>query len=497
MILGSYAIGETQLASSLDFGLLAHSYSYLVILISDSEITSIVKLDSVDLDISVNNARKLSFTIIDSGQLGMVNPFPGYANVGNHHYLGESVVLLWNGTRIFSGTINNIEEQLPAKGDFPLILNIDCLDDSKLFDRILVNATYLNATIEEILIDIIYNKEIILDHFFRAGSTINELEFITTGGIAYFLIDEITFEYKTIKQCIDELCNRAGLLWRMDPYKSLQVFSTYTERTPFDIGDSDQENYKNLKCNRSLDRYRNVQWVRAGRDTGGNVVKSFVGDGIKRTFVLDSKVSSIVSIKKNTVTQTVGRRGYNDEEIRYSSPGVPIPGWYQWFYDDDEDTITQNQTIDEVNNPKLLVTDTLEITYKPYFDVLVSNRNEDSIKYMMQLYTSGCGVYENLFEDSELDSEALAAEEAQNLLDQYGTESINIEFEIDQYGLLPGQKLWIYILKLNVSGWFMVTDVGISFPRNNYMKCRVVATNQLVFEGWANWWKKADAFKSY
>jgi len=501
MILGSSAIGETPLASSLDLGLLAYSDSYLVILISDEEFTSIVNLDSINLSISVNNARKLSFTIIDSGQLGMVNPFPGFADVGNHHYLGESVVLLWNGTRIFSGTIHTIEEQLPAKGDFPLILKIECLDDSKLFDRILVNATYLNSTIEEILIDIIYNKEIIWDHFFRAGSTINELEGIATGDIAYFLIDEITFDYKTIKQCIDDLCDRSGLFWRMDPYKFLQVFSVYTERTPFDIGDLEPENYRNLKCNRSLGRYRNVQWVKAGRDVGSPQVESFVGDSVKRTFVLTSKIGSFsdLVIKRNSVVQTVGRKGYNDEEIRYEY-GVPI-GWptvefYQWFVDIDEDTVVQNPTSDETYNPKLTSGDTLEITYRPYYDVLVSNRNEDSIKYVMQYYVSGCGVYENLFDDSELDSEALAIEEAQNLLDQYGAESVNIEFEIDQYGLLPGQKLAAYILKLNLNDSFMITDVGISFPKHDYMRCSVAATNQLVFEGWANWWKKADAFKS-
>lgn len=501
MILGSSAIGETPLASSHGFSLLAYSDSYLIILISGLEVTSIVNLDSINLNISVNNARELSFTIIDSGQMGMVNPFPGNSGVGNHHYLGESVVLLWNGTRIFSGTINNIEEQITPKGDFPFILNIECLDDSKVFDRILVNATYTNKDIEEILTDIIYNKEIIVDHTLRVGSTINELEGIATVDIPYFAIDEITFEYKTITQCLDELCDKSGLHWRIDPYKFLRVFSTYTEISPINIGDGGQRNYRNLKCKRSLDRYRNVQWVKAGRDAGSPQVESFVGNGTKRTFILTSKIGSFSNlvIKRNSVVQTVGRSGYADEEIRYDN-GIPI-GWPivefdQWFVDLDKDTVVQNPTIDETYNPKLTSGDTLEVTYKPYYDVIVSIRNEASIKNMMQLYTPGCGVYETIIDDSELNSEALAIEEAQNLLAQYGTESINIDFEIDQFGILPGQKIFIYIIKLNIIGQFYVTDVSISFPRNDYPRCKITATNQLVFEGWANWWKKADAFKS-
>jgi len=479
MILGSNTLSETPLASTNDFALSSYpGDSYLTILISDVDVTEMVKLDATDISISINNARELKLQLIDE--------------VATHHYQpGESVVVMWNGTRIFAGSINNINE-ISLKhgypgiwGVVPLVSDIECIYCSKVLDKIFNSETYADTTIQEIIDSIIYDE-----------TTLNSLDGISIEDsyLLDFPIDKITFDFNTISEVLDRLTQGSGLDWYVDPYKVIKIFSIYNDDASIVIGDGNK-NYRNLRFSNSLDQYRNVQWVKAGRDIADPVVESFIGDGSTTTFKVAAKIAVVPTVKKNGTTQYVGRRSYSTGEIRYSSPGVAVPGWTQWMWEEDEDTISQNPTVDDTNNPRLTSSDTLEVTYQGYYDILITRRNESQITARKAI-EGGSGIYENLAEDSTLDSEELAIEKAEKLLAQYSIINQRVEYEIDQYGQLPGQRQWILIYNHEIDGYYIISDVRIMFPRYDYIRCQVKAIAERNIEGWVGWWKRSSAFRS-
>jgi hypothetical protein len=493
MILGSCTIGSVPLASNPQSALSPYIYEYLEIYIDGVDVTNTVKIDSLEINISISDARKCTLMLVDGGGT-------------DHHYMDEVVIVRWNGTRIFGGIITNIVEQVSIGPDLPLFLSIEALDYSKILDRITIKETYEYKTAEYIVRDMIYSTEIITDHTYRSGSTIFELEGISVKPAERYAVNTIEFEHDTIVECLDALKEKTGMSWRITPHLAIELFYDFTEDAPFDVGDYSgyQKSYRNLKYTRNLDQYRNVQRVIAGKDLTTAYTETFVGDGETTEFTLAHELASPFNdydlspmapiVKINGAVVTSGDKSKVTGEIRYSSPGVPIAGWTRFLYADRSDTINMNPTNDDTNNPILTSGDTLEITYQSYYDIDVCVRDEDAIKYL-QAHTSGSGVYENTNTDTELNSEVLALEKANLLLSQYGQIPEKIEYETDQYGLLPGMQQAAHFAGVGTSGNFTITDISITFPRSDYIRCVVGASNLITLRRWAAWWRKTDIFR--
>lgn len=481
-MLGSFPLGSTTIPGILSTGsgtvpVVEPTPQYLQIKASGEFITDSVVADSVNLSLTLNNQGKLSFTCIGTE--------------GTHHFnLGEPIELLWNSNKIFGGFIDVIEEELLRFGNPPLVHNLECSDYSKLFDRIYISCAYNQKTIYQIITSII-NTE----------TTLGSLDGITIGDIPHFLINDINFSFKKVSECISDLCDYCELKWRVTADKVFEVYDQLSSTAPFNIGDGDQQNYRNLVYSRTLNQYRNAQWVRAGKGKTSLMTEYFSGDADireskrRRTFTLAYPVASHPVITRNGVTQAVGQKNTSSNDIRrVTEPdGPPMPGgMVHWFYEYGEKEITQNSTDDEVYNPTLASNESLKVVYNGYYPIIVYTSDNYNI-LSRQTIEGGSGIYESLNEDDSLDSQSLASSKATRLLTQFGTIPGILEYEIDEYGLLPGHIQHITLSGHNVSSSFTIREVKISFPRYDYIRCEVNAINGGIIDGWTEWWKKADS----
>jgi hypothetical protein len=438
----------------------------VVVIVSGEDVTPKVA-DSIRVSTSLQERGVASFTIIDQ--------------TGTRHFdIGETVLVLWDGTRIFGGQISTVEEELPKYGYPPLVSSIEANDWSRTFDRYFVAASYEQKTVKDIAKDII-----------NVQTLIGTEDGITIGTIPGFIISKVVYPYSYVSDCLRDLCTMSGLSWRVTPNKVLEFYDQVGFEAPFTIGDGGRQTYRGLKHSKSSQQYRNSQWITGGKNKTEELPEErFKGDGERRTFTLSYPIAEITSITRDDgsgpVTQRIGVKGTDVDG------DVTVTSWAQWFWSPNEKEITQNSASDPAN-PILGTSGVIVVTYKGYYPVVTLERDETKIAARKAI-EGGSGIYEAVQEESDLDSLDLAKVEARRLLVQYGRIPGKLQYEVDEFGLLPGHLQTITLAGHSVTAvQYMVDEVEFTFPGFFLFRCGVSALDGERLDGWVDFWRAAIA----
>jgi len=381
---------------------------------------TLVLLETLNIEDQLNARNTSGFDMYDAA--GVFHPKVGQEVIVNWDFGVVGGVV----EKIFAGTIDELHEEERPGMKGRLWYQITCVDYNQFADRHLVAKEYVNQTQKQIVTDIntthLAVEGVTLDPNMEDGPT----------------IEEAVFNYRTVAEVFDDLSELTGFTWYIDYDKVLHFFSRAFFAAPFSL--TADVDYRTLRYSKTRDRYRNKQFIRAGQDVTASRVQTFQGDGETQSWPLELPVSDEApTIKVDTVAKTVGIRQIDTAKDFYYQSGSEI--------------ISQDSA-----GTKLTSANTLEVTYKGLFPLIVEGQDQVAIDDRVTV-EGGSGIYEAIQDEEEINRSALATDKASGLLRKFAKIAEIIEFETDKTGLRAGQLLPVTRPSHNVDSSFLIESV--------------------------------------
>lgn len=408
---------------------------------------------------------------------------------------GESVYITWYGVRIFGGTVEKVDESAPDT-EATIFHKFYAVDFAELADRYLVNNRYVGQTVRQIITDIVnVQTGLALD-----GVTLADVQ---EGPV----IDVISFSYKKASDCFREITDTVGMGWNINAFRVMQVFDRATYAAPFSVGDLNPIHREfSLKLSRS--RYRNRQFLRAGKDKTDWMVDNIRGSSAApeaggspdtpakrtRTFLLRYDLAELfptsgaapgnLHILREGVQQRVGIKGVDEDG------DLTITDWCQWFVEYGAKEISQNSEENETDNPTLMPDQILEVKYKGYFPIIVDSEASEEIS-ARQAIEGGSGEYQEVEDDEKIDGREFAMAKADSLMARYGRIPNEISYGTDEPGLMAGQ---LQTNRFALHGLpdiqYLIREVHMRILHGPVLRCTVKALDGERQDGWADFFRQ-------
>jgi hypothetical protein len=394
----------------------------------------------------INARTTLSVTVIDLLDLTTID-------------IGDPITVTNNAITIFSGIVSTID----ISETYPGILEYDlkCIDNSALADKRLIAETGTDETAGYIA------EHVILPYLAEEGVTAGTIE----AGIT---ISKYTFNYITASQALDQIKTISGLNWNIDKNKQLNLFSRSSYLAPWTLTDNVQ--HTRFKQSKSIDQYRNVQYVRAGKaKTATQTLEkpSPKPDGVSKTFRTKYPVA-----QKPTITINSTPVNSDDVGIKALDTGK------KWYFAYDSNDIIQDNSETILSDA-----DVLEITYIGLYDILVLAEYETEIEARAIAETGTSGRYEHITEEKSITEADEAQEYGEGLLSKYAEIADNIAFETNVTGLEAGQLLTVNKTLFGLSGSFLIESIDISADSPSEVVYSVKALDGAALGGWEQYFK--------
>jgi prophage tail gpP-like protein len=337
---------------------------------------------------------------------------------------GQGIKLeLDDGTVLFSGYIIRASESRLGLGG-GRTHDLECVDQHYLADKRIVADAYTNATSGAIV------QAIITDYLAAEG--------VTAGRIsAGETISAVTYNYRTVSDCLDQLAERNGYWWAINADKTLDfgppgaAGGICAGSTLVTSALADQ-----ISIQRGNVSYRNRQWIRGGRDTTDTQTETQTGDGERRSFLVGFPIAVEPTIEVDTgsgfVAQDVGVAGLQTDR-----------DWY-WSYG--SVAVTQDS-----GGAVLSATDRVRVTYKGLYGVVaqVQDITEQAARALVE---GGSGIVESVIDDKSLDTRLAAFAVGANLLAVYATAAVKIRFVTESTVFYPGALVEVTLPEAGFAG---------------------------------------------
>ncbi|MFZ5352737.1 MAG: hypothetical protein ACOZCL_08440 [Bacillota bacterium] len=399
----------------------------------------------------INARTTMSFTVIDLGLLTEINE-------------GDSILVEQDGTKIFSGIIHSIEDYEENPGE--LYYSITAVDNSAKADKRLIADTAVN----EYAGNIITNK--ILPILAQEG--------VTAGNIAQGqIITKAVFNYIKASEALDYLRDVTGFIWEIDFDNKLNFYSRSTNISPITLSNSVQ--HSSFRRKRSLEQYRNRQYIRAGKSkTAAQNAEQPTPkpDGVTRNFVTRFPLAErpIIEINLNSA-------GW----VAISSADIGVNGLdtnKKWYFRFDSNIITQDET-----ETILTDADAIRVTYNGLVNILTYADNPAEISDRKAKETGTSGIYESLVEEKSIDESNQAIEFANGLIQKYGEVMDTIDFETEVHGLKAGQLLPVQKPLYGINSDFLIESISIYPIDSSTIEYSVHALDSPAVGGWEVFFK--------
>ena len=355
--------------------------------------------------------------------------------------VGQEVEVYHEGVLIFAGSVDAVADDYPSfkETNVAHMIAVSCVDHTALADRHLVAE----------------RKE---DPGQTPGAIVRDLiatylaqEGITEGTVEDgFEIGVVVFNYRTVAECLDELAQLVGFQWWVDYQRQLHFLAfDSAPAAAWALTDAGRT-FARLVRNRSREQYRNRQILRAGRDvTESTRVESFKGDGDMQTFSVGLPIAKVPAIRVNAVTKTVGIQGVDDEDA------------FDWYWNQGSKQVTQQRDAAELSS-----SDTLEVTYFGFLEIIVQTQSESEIAARAAI-EGGSGIWEAIEDDPSIDNEALVAENVSNLaiqkaaglLRRFARIPVLADISTHKPGLASGTKQTISLAREKLDGDYLIVSV--------------------------------------
>lgn len=417
----------------------------VVVKVGGVDWTSKVVLGSLKYQDALNSRDTASFTIVDDT-----------ANLDYCPEVGNEVTVI-NGPAIpFGGTVERVKIKLPDRPTDPTFIQVSAVDFSQLCDRHLVVRAYTNQTAGYILKDIVAND--LLDE----GITTED--YVEDGPV----VAKAIFNYSSVSSAFDDIAKLVGYSWYVDSEKRLHFFSRESYTAPFSLSDSSL-NFNALTVESSRQNYVNKLFVRAGQDLADQDIEYFKGDYARRTFTLTLPCGTVPTVTVDSVSKTVGIGGLDTGK--------------DWYWNKGQTSIYQDGEATPLNSGN-----TLAVTYRGLVPIIVECLRDDEIQ-ARQAAEGGTGVYEDVIEDSNIETHELALEKGNAYLREKGVIRKTVSFKTFVDGLHAGQVIGIDLPKWGADGGFLIASVSGAVVLDNLMLYNVSCTDAARAYAWTDYFK--------
>ena len=317
-------------------------------------------------------------------------------------------------TVLFLGTIIEVNRSIEA-----MLVTYDCVakDQTHKLDALTVLESYSSKTVNYIINDIVTK--------YAPTFTVMNVNCTT-------VIDAVKFNDLKPSECINKLIDMLGdHVWYVDYNNDIHFFKKYSRVAPFSLGQNDDSFIGNsLNIKRSIDQLRNSVYVRGGTVAGATVTEQKKADGSQKQFSAYKGMDNI-TIKKNTVIQTLGTDGVDDpgtKDVLYN----PTSGLFKF-------------TVAPANG------DTIEWQGNPVYNIKVLVEDMASVgKY---------GRRQFRIVDESIKSSTSAKQRARAELAKYAERVNEGGFRTDRAGLKIGQEIRILLPALGIDEYFIISRV--------------------------------------
>jgi len=396
--------------------------------------TGKTKVNTVSLRRSLNDRSSATLDLIEIS--GTYRPVAG-----------NTIVVAQDAVNRFGGYIESIEEQLIPGSDLAITYRCQCVDYSRLLDWREYAGSFENQT------------------FFTIVKTIMDAKFSSSDGVSLAgvenpgstIAERINDGLRPVTEWFRKIATATGYFFRIDENKVLKFGPlNVSNPAPFSLT-SASRNKRDLRIIRQMGDYRNRQYVRTEYTTSGTLSKSFTGDGATRDFFqFDGPFILKPTVTLDTgggpVAQTVGYFGFDLTGFDFY---VDKEGWGLHRY--------PAQSAPPAGS-------TIAMTYRVRFQNFTVQQDAAEIAARAAIQGDS-GVIEAISEDRYIDTPVGLTARATDLLRQYGTIPIVVEFETNttieptSNGLAPGQQITINLTDgpSNVNGTFLIETLESSW----------------------------------
>lgn len=341
---------------------------------------------SLEIEQSVKNKCTMRFdTIMDSIDDFEIGQHI-YADIKSHE-TGDTVL-----EYIFLGLITDIDISVLVIGG-ELKATISAIDYSVVYDNIIISETYENYLGTNIFVDI-YNKYLIPEY-----PTWSYCKYSTT------IIKKAVFNYISVSEAFDYLCNELGYFWNI----STSGWLSFHQNNELYTSNINKENIYDVRISKTLENYRNRQYIKGGYDTTTLQVEQPTPqpDGVSTNFFVRYPFAKVPTIKINSgggfVTVTSASVGID---------GIDTGKWFYW-------NKGKNYISQDVAVLPTLTTQSVQVDYYGLVKILVQTDNTDSQSEMKEVQYYSSGIYSKIEEIASIETRDEAINYANGLLYQY------------------------------------------------------------------------------
>lgn len=379
---------------------------------------------------------------------------------------GQSVTIVDGATTIFGGTIDtyNLKWLKGQNTGNRKIYSLSCIDYNQLLDKgIKVAATYVDTTVADIISDTTNERTI--------GSLLAQ-EGITIGSIANgtTVIKRSVFNYISISEALHYIKDVTGMNWNVDYNKELTLFNRSDN-----VGSMDSSTFYNITKQVTRQEYRNSQIIKAGK--GHTAVQTLEKptpkpDGVSRNFILRYPLAKKPHIYIDSVEvdpDDIGINGLNSNK--------------KWYYTYDSRNIVQDEKDSVLDD-----TDDINITYTGLRNINIQSKSDGGIAERLAVETGTSGIYEEVEQKQELDSQTAAVDYADGLLVKYAEIPERIYIESSEYKS-SGTIIPLTETKINIDGDYLIESVTIIENGGNIRYSYVLASGESL-GSWVEFFRK-------
>lgn len=408
---------------------------------------------------------------------------------------GQPVRIMLDTALIFSGLVADIEEELVGGGLGEVnIHRVSCSDWTSLADRHYVTQTYDTSgqNLKDIVTAILEDDsgdpgECIYDYGIRIDPNMDDGPELATCN----------FDMVQCSEAFDQLSEKTGYWWRIeavsyDPsthveVKYLRFFELSKNPAPFDLNPDTWGEWRRMSVRRSQEKYRNVQYLRAGKATTADLKTdkfkgkaSLVTDKSEMSYTLRYEVSPKAKpqIWVNSVQVSAAKVAIRADEGDQDT--------IDYFYQVESKEITQNN---RDGFDALTTADTLEVIYYGLFPMRMQGRNDAEVDARVVL-EGGPGIYTDLESDDSITDAEMALERVYGLLRRHCRTPAEVRFETDTNGFRAGQVLNVDLSKHGLSGQFLIQSVDFRSIAEKFFRYTVKAVEGEGDGSWVDFWRK-------